>query len=132
MESSDGKLKQLWSLVHNYKGKAKAPEPDAGDRLGSKSRSLNDIKKDIRRMLAKHPHFHNLYSDQNLAKNPRVAALMQEFESDLLKLVEIVLLDKLGHVDQSTYKKMQKRLAALTNSGMGDTGLSLNMIDQQL
>jgi len=83
-------------------------------------------------MLAKHPHFHNLFSDQNLAKNPRVAALMQEFESDLLKLVEIVLLDKLGHVDQSTYKKMQKRLAALTNSGMGDTGLSLNMIDQQL
>jgi hypothetical protein len=40
-----------------------------------------------------------------------------------------VLLDKLGQVDQSTYKKMQKRLAALTNSGMGDTGLSLNMID---
>ena len=62
--------------------------------------------------------------------NLRDKKLKNELEEELLKLVEIVLLDKY-HDDLTPKEKkaMEKRLANLTNSGVKDVGLSLNMID---
>lgn len=53
----------------------------------------------LQQLLAQDPQFKALYKkdfEGNLSQNPRVAKLRSETEQELLKLIEIVLLDKYG------------------------------------
>ncbi len=45
-------------------------------------------------MLRNDPHLNHIYADDNLAKNSLVGSLREEAEAELLRLVEIVLLDR--------------------------------------
>jgi len=134
MEVHDGKFKELFNKVHNHKRKdKKQKKKDESSRLGAPERPLNDIRYSIRQMLGNHPHYSSIFSQQELHKNSRVAKLKDEFESELLKLVEIVLLDKYSdELDPTIITHMQKRLAHLTNPTGKNVGLSLNLIDQYL
>ena len=53
----------------------------------------------LQHLLAQDPQFNALYKkdfEGNLSQNPKVAKLRNETEQELLKLIEIVLLDKYG------------------------------------
>lgn len=77
--------------------------------MGESTRPQSEIKRSITRMLRNDPNLKLIYSDDNLSKNSLVSALKEESEAELLRLVEIVLLD----TNQVTLEKHQveKRLA---------------------
>lgn len=82
-------------------------------------------------MLKNDPFLGHLFQPERDNKNEKVIALKNEFESELLKLVEIVLLDKDGPVCQYNQEEMQRRLAELTNP-QKSIQRSLNLIDEHL
>jgi hypothetical protein len=67
-------------------------------KLGEKSRSLNELKQFINGMLKTDPYIGHLFKRDKDTKNDKIKAIQTEFESELLKLMEIVLLDKTGPV----------------------------------
>jgi hypothetical protein len=93
--------------------------------LGGKIRSVSDLKNTLKVVLEDELGF---YFDIDSAKSK---ALREDFENELLSLVEIVLLNKYGYNNPKEREVFEKRLAELTNPE-GLPSQQLNVIDHYL
>ena len=64
-------------------------------------------------------------------ENSKISKLRENFENELLSLVEIVLLDKYGYAGPNERKNFESRLAALSNP-IFSSEQQLNYIDNFL
>ena len=78
--------------------------------MGDRTRPLHEIKASIQEILKK--DFGALFSKKD---NSKISKLKDNFENELLSLVEIVLLDKYGYGGPNERKNFENRLAALSN-----------------
>jgi len=78
--------------------------------LGGKIRSVADLKNTLKLVLQDELGF-NFENTEGV----KIKTLKDEFENELLSLVEIVLLNKYGYANPKEREVFEKRLAELTN-----------------
>ena len=78
--------------------------------LGGKIRSVADLKNTLKLVLQDELGF-NFDNSEGV----KIKTLKDDFENELLSLVEIVLLNKYGYVNPKEREVFEKRLAELTN-----------------
>ena len=78
--------------------------------LGGKIRSVADLKNTLKLVLQDELGF-NFDNTEGV----KIKTLKDDFENELLSLVEIVLLNKYGYVNPKEREVFEKRLAELTN-----------------
>ena len=78
--------------------------------LGGKIRSVADIKNTLKLVLQDELGF-NFDNSEGV----KIKTLKDDFENELLSLVEIVLLNKYGYANPKEREVFEKRLAELTN-----------------
>ena len=123
----EGKLRNLVRIVNQVKDKKPtANGSESVHLLGGKIRSVNDLKNTLRVVLQDEL---GLNFDNNDGLKSKT--LREEVESELLSLVEIVLLNKYGYANQKEREVFEQRLAELTNPD-GLPSQQLNVIDQYL
>lgn len=61
--------------------------------MGLETRPLKEIEYNLDEMLRNDPNLGHLFP-RTMNNNPKVKALQVEFKAELLKLIEVVLLDK--------------------------------------
>lgn len=75
---------------------------------------LDQLHSMIQKLLSEDRQFKMLYKkdmEGNITSNPKIAKLRSEAEEELLKLVEIVLLDKYGkHTTEKQKNQLNERL----------------------
>jgi hypothetical protein len=60
---------------------------------------LDEIRKDLQSILIADPEFGSFFDTDT--KNPQILAFKDQTEKELLKIIEIALLDKFGYVGPS-------------------------------
>jgi hypothetical protein len=129
-----GKIKNLHELLNkDHEETRKRKEAPKTSLLGSGSRSLEEIESNIDSMLAKDFHLGKIFKDLN-SSNPKIKSLADELKQELLKMTQIILLDK--HRDFSQYsakdrKNFEKILGQMSDPQQHHAG-QLNLIDQFL
>ena len=78
--------------------------------LGGKIRSVADLKNTLKLVLQDELGF-NFDNSEGV----KIKTLKDDFENELLSLVEIVLLNKYGYANPKEREVFEKRLAELTN-----------------
>ena len=78
--------------------------------LGGKIRSVADLKNTLKLVLQDELGF-NFDNTEGV----KIKTLKDDFENELLSLVEIVLLNKYGYANPKEREVFEKRLAELTN-----------------
>ncbi len=78
--------------------------------LGGKIRSVADLKNTLKVVLQDELGF-NFDNSEGV----KIKTLKDDFENELLSLVEIVLLNKYGYANPKEREVFEKRLAELTN-----------------
>jgi len=78
--------------------------------LGGKIRSVADLKNTLKLVLQDELGF-NFDNTEGV----KIKSLKDDFENELLSLVEIVLLNKYGYANPKEREVFEKRLAELTN-----------------
>lgn len=78
--------------------------------LGGKIRSVADLKNTLKVVLQDELGF-NFDNSEGV----KIKSLKDDFENELLSLVEIVLLNKYGYANPKEREVFEKRLAVLTN-----------------
>lgn len=78
--------------------------------LGGKIRSVADLKNTLKVVLQDELGF-NFYNTEGV----KIKTLKDDFENELLSLVEIVLINKYGYANPKEREVFEKRLAELTN-----------------
>ena len=78
--------------------------------LGGKIRSVADLKNTLKLVLQDELGF-NFDNSEGV----KIKTLKDDFENELLSLVEIVLLNKYGYANPKERELFEKRLAELTN-----------------
>jgi len=78
--------------------------------LGGKIRSVADLKNTLKLVLQDELGF-NFDNTEGV----KIKTLKDDFETELLSLVEIVLLNKYGYANPKEREVFEKRLAELTN-----------------
>ena len=78
--------------------------------LGGKIRSVADLKNTLKVVLQDELGF-NFDNTEGV----KIKSLKDDFENELLSLVEIVLLNKYGYANPKEREVFEKRLAELTN-----------------
>lgn len=129
----NGNLKNLINLANQHEPvkEPRAPK-DTHTEMGTATRPLEEIQESLNGMLMNDVYFGKLFPKEQ-SSNPHVLNIQNEFKNELLKLVEIVLLDKHGQVVENAddRKQMEKILAQLTDPIQKQAG-RLNLIDTYL
>lgn len=107
----EGSLKNLVRIVNQQKeDRSKVQASESTAKMGNKTRNVVDLKHLIRNVLSNELGF-----NFDLQDNNKIKQLKDDFESELLSLVEIVLLNKHGYTHQKDRAVLEQRLAQLTN-----------------
>lgn len=104
-------MKNLVRIVNQQKeDRSKVQASESAAKMGNKTRNVVDLKHLIRNVLSNELGF-----NFDLQDNNKIKQLREDFESELLSLVEIVLLNKHGYTHQKDRAVLEQRLAQLTN-----------------
>lgn len=95
-----GSLKNLIKFVNDpsKSEQKKKSHKIVGVKLGDSTRNIDDLNGYLNDMLKNDPYLGHLFKPDRDSHNEKVKAIRNEFKSELLKLIEIVLLDKTGPV----------------------------------
>ena len=115
-------------FMADYKD-AKVNKRRISSSMGDAKVDVAEIQHNLHNMLVKDEIFGHLFAESN---NSRINKFRNKVQGDLLKLVEIALLNKFGFVGDKARARLEERLASISKpTGFGEQS-QLNMIDRYL